>query len=73
MSLCLTQGASVVARTESGDWVSLVEEGGTTTIKKTSVATQHTKDESGLHEVEVSTLSHIITTGVPKVLLMIWQ
>ena len=56
----MPQGASVVARTESGDWVSLVEEGGTTTIKKTSAAAQHTKDESGLHEVEVSAgLRHV--------------
>ncbi|XP_063884386.1 intermembrane lipid transfer protein VPS13D-like isoform X2 [Scylla paramamosain] len=48
-----SKGASAVARTESGDWVSLVEEGGTTTIKKTSAATQQSKDESGLHEMEL--------------------
>ncbi|XP_050720689.1 intermembrane lipid transfer protein VPS13D-like isoform X3 [Eriocheir sinensis] len=48
-----SKSTSVVARTESGDWVSLVNEGGTTTIKKTSAASQHTKDESGLHEVEL--------------------
>ncbi|MPC91715.1 Vacuolar protein sorting-associated protein 13D [Portunus trituberculatus] len=48
-----SKGASAVARTESGDWVSLVDEGGTTTIKKTSAASQQIKDDSGLHEVEL--------------------
>ncbi|XP_047493790.1 vacuolar protein sorting-associated protein 13D-like isoform X6 [Penaeus chinensis] len=48
-----SKSASMVARTESGDWVSVSEEGGTTTIKKTSAGTQQVKEGSNLQEVHI--------------------
>ncbi|XP_064107510.1 intermembrane lipid transfer protein VPS13D-like isoform X2 [Macrobrachium nipponense] len=47
------KNTNLVARTESGDWVSITEEGGTTTIKKTSAGTQQTKDPTSLQEIQI--------------------
>ncbi|KAK7078970.1 Vacuolar protein sorting-associated protein 13D [Halocaridina rubra] len=48
-----SKNANLVARTESGDWVSIMEEGGTTTIKKTSSGTLLSKDVAKLQEVQI--------------------
>ncbi|XP_071526978.1 intermembrane lipid transfer protein VPS13D [Panulirus ornatus] len=53
-----SKNTSQVARTESGDWVSLSEEGGTATIKKTSGGNQHSKDGSSLKEIQVQLKIH---------------
>nr|XP_045619802.1 vacuolar protein sorting-associated protein 13D-like isoform X1 [Procambarus clarkii]XP_045619809.1 vacuolar protein sorting-associated protein 13D-like isoform X1 [Procambarus clarkii] len=53
-----SKGVSLVARTESGDWVSLSEEGGTTTIKKTSGRSKQTGNGSSIKEVQIQLKIH---------------
>ncbi|KAK3881484.1 hypothetical protein Pcinc_014068 [Petrolisthes cinctipes] len=54
-----SKNTSLVARTESGDWVSVTEEGGTTTIKKTSGGTGHQSSQDiTLHEVQMHLRLH---------------
>ncbi|XP_042225636.1 vacuolar protein sorting-associated protein 13D-like isoform X3 [Homarus americanus] len=53
-----SKSSSLMARTESGDWVSLSDEGGTTTIKKTSRGSQQASEGSNLKEVQVQLKIH---------------